>query len=260
MANGYGPKDRDGEPWDASYLGYAYESQLAHPEDGICVDLHWRLTGNAFPFRLHYEQIRHRLQPVTLLGTTIHTLPSDDLLLYLCVHGAKHFWVNLGWICDVAELVRKRPEIVSESLLQRARSLGCERVLSLGLILAQGLLDIPLPRSLAHQMQRDPRVNALVRQMRQSLFDQAHEKLGRSEAFILKSRMRERFQDRTRQGLHGLVRMLRPNKLDRSLATLPAAYSFLYYGLRPIRLIRTYGIKPFKQLRRIPGIFLETLR
>jgi hypothetical protein len=260
MAHGYRPKVQGGGPWDASYLRYAYEAQLVHPDDGVCVDLHWRLTGNAFPFHLHPEHIWRHLQPVTLLGTTMHTLRSDDLLLYLCVHGAKHVWCNLGLVCDVAELIRHRPEIVSEQLIARAQVLGSERILSLGLVLAQHLMDVPLPHSLSQQVQGNPRVISLAEQMVQGLFDQDHQQLDQTETLILKFKMRERFQDRRQQGLHWLVHMLRPNKLDRALVTLPAGYACLYYWLRPMRLIRTYGMKSFRQILRIPGVLLKALR
>ena len=260
MAHGYEPKEQGDGPWHDAYLRYTYESQLVHPDDEVCIDLHWRLTGNAFPFRLRPEYIWQHLQPVTLLGTTLHTLQPDDLLLYLCVHGAKHFWCKLGWICDIAELVRNQPAIVSESLIARAQALGSERLLFLGLVLAQRLLGIPLPDGLSQQLQRNPTVMSLAEQMQLGLFDQTEEPLERTEALILKFRMRERFRDRGRQSLHWLTQMLRPNQLDRALMTLPTSCSFLYYWLRPIRLMRTYGMAPFRQLRRIPAVLLETLR
>lgn len=260
IAHGYEPKEPSGGPWDAAYLRYAYESSLVHADDGVCVDLHWRLTGNAFPFPLRPERIWPRLQPVTLLGTTIHTLQADDLLLYLCVHGAKHFWRHLGWLCDVAELIKRQPQVVSESLIARARMLGSERVLYLGLVLAHCFLDAPLPHAFLQQAQRDSRVAALADEIGQGVFDWTQPPLTRMEELSFKFKMRERFRDRGRQALHWLVHMLRPNKLDRALIALPIAYAGLYYWLRPIRLIRVYGMQPLRQILRIPWILLKTLR
>jgi hypothetical protein len=258
-ANGYRPKAQGSGPWDASFLRYAYEAQLVHPEVGVCVDLHWRLAGNAFPFPLYPEHIWRHLQPVTLLGSTIHTLRSDDLLLYLCVHGAKHFWCNLGWVCDVAELIRRHPELLSEQLINRARGRGIERILAVGLVLAERLMGVTLPQRLSRQVQDHPKVVSLVEKMRQGLFDQSHQDLEGTAALLLKFKMRERFRERRQQGLHWLVQMIRPNKLDRALMTLPTACSCLYYWLRPIRLIRTYGIKPIRQILQIPGVLLKAL-
>ena len=258
IAHGYGLKEPGG-PWDASYLRYAYEVSLIHPDEGVCVDLHWGLTGNAFPFPLHLEHIWDRRQPVTLLGTTLHTLPADDLLLYLCVHGAKHLWRHLGWVCDVAELIQRQPDVVSAPLMARAQALGSERILTLGLVLAQRLMDIRLPHAVLQQAQSDPRVFALADVMSRGLFDDAHATLDRTDEVLLKFKMRERFRDRGRQALHWIAQMLRPNKRDRALLPLPTACDSLYYGLRSVRLIWTYGMKPLRQLLRIPRVLLKTL-
>jgi hypothetical protein len=34
----------------------------------------------------------------------------EDMLLFLCVHGGKHQWTRLAWICDVAEFIREAQE------------------------------------------------------------------------------------------------------------------------------------------------------
>src|SRR3712207_8653927 len=40
-------------------------------------------------------------------------------LLILCVHGTKHIWGRLSWICDVAELLRTQPDMDWEYVLDR---------------------------------------------------------------------------------------------------------------------------------------------
>ena len=37
----------------------------------------------------------------------VPALPDRELLLILCLHGTKHFWSSLGWLVDVAELIRR---------------------------------------------------------------------------------------------------------------------------------------------------------
>jgi len=61
------------------------------------------------------------------------------------VHGTKHRWERLRWICDVAELIRVREDVKWETLMRVAESLGSRHMLSLGLYLAHDVLGAPLP-------------------------------------------------------------------------------------------------------------------
>jgi hypothetical protein len=52
----------------------------------------------------------------------VMALVGEDLLLILCAHGAKHLWMALGWICDVAELLRVHRDMNWPDILEEARS------------------------------------------------------------------------------------------------------------------------------------------
>ncbi len=66
-------------------------------------------------------------------GRTIRQLAPDDLLVALCVHGAKHQWERLSWVRDVAGVLTKWPDIDLDSLLVRASDKGYSRILLLSL-------------------------------------------------------------------------------------------------------------------------------
>src|SRR5262249_22691014 len=121
--------------------------QLAFPDGSFFVELHWRLTQPHFPFPLRLERHWERLPYISLMGTPVRSFPAEELLLYLCVHGSMHGWGRLGWICDVAEQVRSHPGLDWQRVADLAASLGCRRMLLLGLTLATELLgaDVPVP-------------------------------------------------------------------------------------------------------------------
>src|SRR5207244_1068830 len=114
----------------------------------------------------------HDALPISLPlgGTLVRTLSAEHLLLVLCAHGAKHCWERLGWICDVAELLRRTPALDLSGMLAQARSLGVERIMLLGLRLAAELLDVPLPEDVACRARDDRVVGALAAQVRATLF------------------------------------------------------------------------------------------
>jgi hypothetical protein len=78
------------------------------------------------------------------LGQPIRTLRPEDLLLVLCVHAAKHVWVQLSWLCDIAQLAKSQ-QLDWNAIQDEARRLGIERIVSLNLFLAHKLLGSPLP-------------------------------------------------------------------------------------------------------------------
>src|SRR6266568_8868434 len=144
--------------------------ECAFARNGDIVELHWAFGPRDFPLALEVEAVRTRLEPVALGTTLVDTLCAEDLMLVLCAHGAKHLWERLEWICDVAELLRRVPLSDGDGLLERARALGAERMLLLGLRLAVDLLGAPLPERLQRHVAADPVVVALAEQVRKRLF------------------------------------------------------------------------------------------
>ena len=132
-------------------------------QDGkILVELHWAITSWTFFFPLNPEHLWERLETGSFEDTPVRTLAPEDLLLILCVHGAKHYWSKLGWICDVAELLRAHPGLKWTPLLLQAKQLGGKRILHLGLFLAHVLLDAELPKEVWKEINSDPVVPRLA--------------------------------------------------------------------------------------------------
>ena len=108
LAHGYQRLDHRStartEPWYR--LRKVYE--LVRADGQILVELHWAITSWTFFFPLHAARLWERLETASLLETPVRSLAREDLLLLLCVHGAKHHWSRLGWICDVAALLQAR--------------------------------------------------------------------------------------------------------------------------------------------------------
>ena len=96
-------------------------------------------------------------------------LPGEELLLYLCVHGAISEWCRLKWLCDIPELLAFDRSIVLERVITRAKQLGVSRMLAQGLLLAHELLDLPLLPAIAALARQDSIVRNLVEQARWAL-------------------------------------------------------------------------------------------
>ena len=75
---------------------------LLHEPTGLIIELHWRLNANPYLMPATIEASR---QAVTFGSDALETLAPVDLVLYLCVHGAKHYWFRLKWLADVHALL-----------------------------------------------------------------------------------------------------------------------------------------------------------
>jgi hypothetical protein len=149
---------------------WAYQVVLWHPEKKIIVELHWRITPK-YIFSKSPAQLWEGLTAIRLGGGTAFSFSPENLLWFLCVHGTKHQWQRLIWICDVAELIRAQPKLNWEQVLARASGLGMERRLFLGLLLAHGLLEAPLPRAIETRFQTASHVKILARQVIEEIFE-----------------------------------------------------------------------------------------
>jgi hypothetical protein len=203
-------------------------------------------TLREFPLCLDLEPFWNRLVWISFEGRKVPAFSAEDLLLILCVHGAKHRWEQLNWVCDLAELIRVHQELDWEGLLERARTLGCERILLLGLFLAHDLLGALLPSDVLRRVKSDAAVGTLATHVCGQIF---HDGNGSSRgAFGLSSfylRVSERLRDRT---AYCLRLAFTPTVDDWKLLPLPQSLGFFYYLVHPMVLTAKYGLKPLRNL------------
>lgn len=223
---------------------HAYHAYTFAGSDGaVNVDLHWRFAPRHHAFSLGLEHVWERLEQVGLAGTTIFNIAPEDLLLILCMHGAKDGWTRLIWICDIATLIRLHRQMDWACMIKQAGALGSERRLFLGLLLAHNLLAADLPQDVLHRILTHAGVKSLATQVCERLFctpDRVAEVIGE---MALHLRLMECLRDQAIYFRYRLCQMLTPNRRDRALLALPVCLSFLYYLLRPFRLLRTYGLR-----------------
>jgi Uncharacterised nucleotidyltransferase len=104
------------------------------------LELHWRLTANPLLMPFDSKMSWRRTEPVYVAGAKFVTLPDEELLLYLCVHGSVHMWFRLKWLADIAALLQKmRPEAI-DRIASRARALKLDRSFHQAIILANKLM------------------------------------------------------------------------------------------------------------------------
>ena len=131
----------------------------------IAVNLQWAVAQRHFSFRLDRVEFWEKLKPIHLPSLGIMSLTPEDLLIVLCARGAKEAWGKLQGICDIAELVRRRPALDWSRVLFQADGWGCRGMVMLGLAMARKLYDITLPRAVLHELDENAEMSILVQHM-----------------------------------------------------------------------------------------------
>ena len=208
--------------------------QFSRDQHRLIVELHWEVAPHLFASAVDGDHLWQNLITIDLNGTMVKTLSAEDLLFSLCIHGSRHLWERLAWICDIAELIA-RHDLDWSGLLERAARADCERMFLLGPFLAQRLLDAPLPAVMESRCESDQRLASLAENVVAHLFSGTiHVPATSREIFDYNIGVRKTLNARARYVLH----MIRPTDADLSVHSLPAAFNFAYYLARPFRLFR----------------------
>jgi Uncharacterised nucleotidyltransferase len=223
------------------------EYTLHHPETEIHLDVHGRpIAGDGFAYTTDLSRFWDRLEPIELLGRSVPTFNREDLLLYLCMGAAKDGYPHLKGICDIAAMIQNHPDLDWDFIIQESQDLKLDRVLRVGLLLVHELLDIPLNDRLRQFAQAD-RKALWLKKLVVTRLTQSRSILSREpswERFIIRFLSLGHWEPQLQQGLDFIKRILKllfmVNKLDYGFLPLPRHLYFLYYVIRPVRLIQKH--------------------
>jgi hypothetical protein len=239
VARGYEPEHRLSPAHEKVWMCTGDAINLRRADLDVTVELHWEVVPRRLCVPFDNDRLWAQAQIVSLGGREVRTLSPENLLLVLCVHGAKHRWSRMIWIRDVAAVVTNHADLDWQDLIGEARRMGVERMLLVGLRLASEVAGCELPNHV-RRLTEDRATLSLVRDVRERLTAAATEDTA-LERSLFHLKIRERFRDKIRFGLYSA---LVPSAADRLLVGLPPALALLYYLLRPFRLARKYFRRP----------------
>jgi hypothetical protein len=228
-------------PWihPGGATGSLVPGEYNYVDDGrrLIVELHTEFTLRHFPVTPDLGDYSRRLVTVSLSGHPVQTLSIEDALPVLCVHGAKDFWERISWVADISELVQRAPALDWDAVWQRAERMKAERMLSLGLALAAGLLEAPLPSEVRLRVQSDEVATRIAAELQGMLL--------RRDPVLPSGTVRAKFRMKmvagTFAGLRYSMRLaIAPAEEDWQMMRLPRVLAPLYIALRPLRLLKKY--------------------
>ena len=205
----------------------------------MMIELHTERTLRHFPLPPDLDDLASRLVPVSVGGRDLLTFSPDDMLLLLCIHGSKDFWERLSWIADVAEFVQAYPALNWDVCLRRAQSWRAQRMLNVGLALAVRFFNPQLPLEISSRVRADSAAQSVASQVERRLLARQRPELGGAGRFNFRRLMLE---DVFAGWRYSLRLATVPSEDDWSMMRLPNPLAPLYVALRPLRLLRKYGV------------------
>jgi len=251
MTNGYTPTS--GLNWLSKtnwHTSHKKDVGFISADKNVLLELHWKLSGSHFAVPFEMSRLWQKLETVNLAGIKVNTLSFNDLLIYLCLHGAKHSWERFGWICDINELIRSEKDIDWNLVNAEAKRLGCENTLALGLYLVHEFFGLKVPVPNWQKIENDLTLREIVTDIRARLFAPEMVSVVIGDRYLYQLKLKEKFWDRWKLHLHYILWYLKiiftPNETDKNLFQLPRWLGPLYLIMRPLRLFYTYVIMPNK--------------
>ncbi|MEA5550661.1 nucleotidyltransferase family protein [Anabaena cylindrica UHCC 0172] len=250
---------------EAEMFNARFEPSLLHSNPQRSIDLHWGIPPRRTWNPNHYDRLWEHSQPMTLMGQSITTFTPEIALIIQSVNIAKDYgWLrSLKQICDLAQVIQAYPDLDWELSLQLSSELRCERLFLLGIHITQNHLHISIPDYIGAKFIQIKSLDtqiALFNSLESKTDSTLHQPLHQSRVIsafrnlylVYISPLKTLDRSLNRWGLDQIIsmsllylyflmrRLCVPNERDRQLLRLPQQLFFLYYVVRPIRLLLEY--------------------
>ena len=245
-SEGYQRLKRPGNGSPNQLPGHHHAVSFYKESINISIDLHWRLTDSVEYVNLSMERIWEIKTRQWFFDLQIEALNMESVVISTCIHhGVRNSWNELKSIVDLAVIFQNSNNVNWTQILGCLDDLGIKRALLTGASLVDQLLDVNIPSPIDELILKDPSV-------KKSAFRILHEFFGnRTTAEKLinnlwnRIQLRDRFFIRLRlyiQFVQFLIwYILSPNTADKELINLPYYLHFVYYIVRPFRLMGKFG-------------------
>ncbi|AFZ01183.1 nucleotidyltransferase family protein [Calothrix sp. PCC 6303] len=225
-----------------------WECHLIGKNGLLNIDLHSEIIPEHLSCAIEPNFWWDSLGSYELGGSSVPNLSPEAWFLLLILNGNKECWRNLKRICDVAEVIRAYPKMDWDAILSKADRFGFRRLTNLAFLLVGNLLAAPIPEPIWQQAVLDKKAGALFLEISKQLFVENKEIILEVHINLFHIRTRERIPDKVKVlvDLMNYSGWFTPTEKDLNLVKLPNYLYFLYYFIRPVRVLQKYQVVIFK--------------
>jgi len=217
-----------------NYFESVYFSNYTHKSSNIVIDLQWSIESMNYSFSLSLDKLINVSELSYISGKKVNTFSNEDLLILLSIHGSKHNWSRLIWICDIAKLLSSSYSFDWNKIFNKCVELKCKRMFLISILLCKSLFNINIPEIVKSEIKSDKRVHKLLEEICHSIFDNKKTKNYKYFSPYIRS------MDSLKDKVNFFINLIRPTPLEYRIISLPQYMHFLYYPIRFSRLLRKY--------------------
>lgn len=150
---------------ETRYLRSACEYNFVHPRNQVQAEIHWQVVPVQLGLAVEFNRLWSRTRLLPIGGVQLQVLSPEDAVLVHSIHGFKHLWSCLKWVCDIATLVSSSGDVDWSYVLAEADRIGAGRVVLVSLFLANEMFQSRLPDPISLQLSSDPVAASIAREI-----------------------------------------------------------------------------------------------
>lgn len=221
-------------------LSVGKDFPTTHTKNNVLIEFHWKLFLDRHIKKSDINLFSDSNYSCMINNTSVETLELGALLLYLLLHGSKHYWERLEWIVDIDRLIRLHSEEMDWNELGKiAHEMEIEFMYYLGLAVSHELFETPLNKDLLSYIKLDHAVQkakeAILSEIKSDTIQNEQTGLVSLENLNKILLMKDESNGWLR---HYLLTLFQIKELDVYMVNLPNFLSPLYYLIRLYRLFK----------------------
>jgi hypothetical protein len=216
----------------------SHDFALVNKDNKVLLELHWRLFSNEYFVNENKINYSSNFSFIEINGYPCRSLATEELLMYLAVHGAKHQWERLGWLLDVAVILQNK-KIDWDRLLVMMRESSTEKILLTTFLLCQHYFGNHLPDRIVNEAKKNG-IPQLTKKLQQQFEKDFHDPLKKAVNTKKISFVQYRLLPGARSKWLYLLSLFQPTELDYQSVNLSGKLTFIYYFIRPYNVVRRW--------------------
>ena len=194
---GYTPQLAFSDVEGQAYLRSGYEYVFDGAAGPNLLEVQWAIQPRFYAVDFDMDSLFQDAARVKVAGYPIKTPCEEDLFVMLALHAAKHVWARLIWACDL-ERIMGSWTLNWQAIGSEARALGIVRILRVTLLLANRLLEAPIPPAAEANLPPDSAASELADEIERHVRLESTHPVESLAYFRLMLALRERPADQLR--------------------------------------------------------------
>jgi len=208
---------------------------LRNIKNNTYIELHWKLFRKKLSMLSDTMHIYNNYTTVHIQNYPIKTLNTELLLVYLCAHGSKHMWERISWILDIDRIISNTENLNWDKVIYNAKQMKALNMLLLGLHLSSKFFDTKIPNTISNLIIDKQSIILPLEQYTIEILQ--NKQYSMKDKFNYHSKLYDSKLDSLKYYIFTLIQ---PTPDDILFINLPNYLSFLYFIIRPFRLVKKY--------------------